>query len=481
MKKMKAKGLLEVTALISGDITRRNVPGNAFRRAKVRLIKKSRKAGLVSRGAGGTGDTDADKGGTREQTLRREASSGAGKNNEFKQADGDNSNDEVVRGVSLHRHKFERALSRVTEEECMSRESSLARDVGGFWGRKVETGGGSGDIFPSPNIPLTGTQELNFAIGDGGKSSGVPWSANRGERAEGSAGDSDRHPQLSSGGMEERDGSRRGGEGVRIADRQEGAGEPSVAASSANSSTGMVREEEDCAKSGGGDSCATLRRDSNSEGSMKRSSSTFNRQEASDMSRTDGDSRGEGTGYGGIGLVGTRREATSGRHYRSKGNRMKSNSGRSHESGGSSGGVTQAQAAKSPRRPPLGLLKSSKIGVATNSSDEEFKNDDAVAGSDGGRPPRLHRHIALTPPSSSSLPTPPPSVRHRLRRSEKSSARPGVNTHSHLTARRSRSKWSRTRLSARDKVSEPLTESPLEDVRTPFNPCMIHPVYNSGM
>ncbi|CAM9580783.1 unnamed protein product, partial [Laminaria digitata] len=84
MMQAKAKGLLEVTALISGDITRRNVPGNAFRRAKQRLTKKGRKAGLVSRGVDGTGDTKVDGGGTRGRTSGRATSSGAGGGREFK-------------------------------------------------------------------------------------------------------------------------------------------------------------------------------------------------------------------------------------------------------------------------------------------------------------------------------------------------------------------------------------------------------------
>lgn len=48
-RQARANGLLEVTALISGDITRRNIPGNAFRRAKARLMKKGAEAGLISR------------------------------------------------------------------------------------------------------------------------------------------------------------------------------------------------------------------------------------------------------------------------------------------------------------------------------------------------------------------------------------------------------------------------------------------------
>lgn len=481
LKQAKAS-LLEVTALISGDITRRNVPGNAFRHAKERLIKKSRKAGLVRRGAGGTGDTGTDQGSRRDQTLERATSSGEGGSNEFKQADAGNLDGDAVSGVPMHRHKFERELSRVTEEEHMSRESSFACSTGGFGGRDAETGGGSGGIFRSPNISRKGMEEGEFAveIGDG-NSNGVPWSTNRGDKGEESEGDIGRHPESSSAEMEERDGSRRSEEGARSAGRLEGAREPSVAASSADGSTGMGGEEGDFANSGGGDNCSILRRGSDGEGNMKRSSPTFNHEEAikylmgdsSDASsrvledtKTDGDSSGEGTRYGGVGLVDTRREASLGRHYGPKGNRMASESGRSDESGGSSGDVDKTQVAKSPRRPALGRLRSFKIRAVTHSSDNA-KVDDAV-GSDDGHPSRSHRPTASTLPSGSSLPPPFPSARHRLRGSDHPSARPGANTHSHLTARKTRRKWSRTRMSASDKMPDALMESPHEDVRTPL-------------
>lgn len=460
------------------------MPGNAFRHAKERLIKKSRKAGLVSRGAGGTGDTGTDQGRTRDQTLERATSSGAGGSNEFKQTDAGNLDGDVVSGVPMHRHKFERELSRVTEEEHMSRESSFACSTGGFGGRDAETGGGSGGVFRSPNISRKGMEEGKFAagIGDGGNSNGVPWSTNRGDRGEESAGDSGRHPELSSGGMEERDGSRRGEEGARSAGRLGGAREPSVATSSADGLTGMGGQEEDCADSGGGDSCSILHRGSGGEGNTERSSPTFNHEEAikyligdsSDVSsrvledtKTDGDSSGEGTRYGGVGLVDTRREASAGRHYRPKDNRMASESGRSDGSGGSSSGdLNKTQVAKSPRRSALSRLRSFKIAAVTHSSDNA-KVDDAV-GSGDGHPSRSHRPTASTLPSGSSVPPPFPSARHRLRGSDHPSARPGANTHSHLTARKMRRKLSRTRLSARDKMPDALMESPHEDVRTPF-------------
>ncbi|CAM9633940.1 unnamed protein product [Ectocarpus sp. 4 AP-2014] len=44
----KVNGLLEVTALTSGDTTRCNIPENTFRRAIARLMSKGVTAGLVS-------------------------------------------------------------------------------------------------------------------------------------------------------------------------------------------------------------------------------------------------------------------------------------------------------------------------------------------------------------------------------------------------------------------------------------------------
>lgn len=457
-------------------------------------MKKGRKAGLVNREARGTGDTDADEDGTRDQMMRRATSSGAGGNREFKQADEDNINDEVVRGIHMRRHNFGRALSRVTEEDRKSRDNSAAHvteedrksSITGLGSRDVEIGGGGGDIFLSSKILRkegVGKRESAAKVGDGGNDNAVPWSPSCGDRAEGSAGDIGRHPDLSSGGMEERDDSSRSEEGARSVGRWEGAREPSVAASRTEGSSVMVGQEGDCGNSSGGDSCATLHSGSDDEGNRERSSSTSNRQEAirhidgdsSDESRrvlenvkTDSDSSDEGGTYGGIGLVDTRREASLGRDHRPKGNRMKSNVRRTDESGGSSGGVENIQVATSPRRPPSGRLKGPRIDAIAHSSDDQIKVDDAIAGSGGGHPSRSRRRTSSTLPSGSSLSLPLPSTRHHLGGSENRSTRPGVNTHSHLKAKKMRIGWSRTRLSAGGTASDAVERSPLEDVSTPF-------------
>lgn len=136
----KAKGLLEVTALISGDMTRRNIPGNAFRRAKAKLMKKGEAAGLVSTGVQpGREDVDRERG---EQGLMREMPAG------------------------LDRLELGRELSRVSEEDSnFTRASRSNRSTGG--GRGLEKDG-SGDRRD------------------------LPWSSNSGKRRSKSGGRHDR-------------------------------------------------------------------------------------------------------------------------------------------------------------------------------------------------------------------------------------------------------------------------------------------------
>ena len=142
--KAKAKGLLEVTALISGDTTRRNVPGNAFRRAKARLLKKGKKAGLVSRGLDGSGQ------------------------------DGDKYDEDNLGGTPFHRLELPRALSRVTEEDCMSRDSSFMHNISGFSDRDLEAGGSGGrDSFRN-------ALALCDSLESGSGNSGMSWSSRRG-------------------------------------------------------------------------------------------------------------------------------------------------------------------------------------------------------------------------------------------------------------------------------------------------------------
>lgn len=113
----KAKGLLEVTALISGDMTRRNVPGNAFRRAKAKLMKKGAEAGLVSTRVQPQGEGVDQE--SAEQALERDMPSG------------------------LDRLELGRELSRVSEEDSnFTRASRSNRSMGG--GRDLERGGSSG-------------------------------------------------------------------------------------------------------------------------------------------------------------------------------------------------------------------------------------------------------------------------------------------------------------------------------------------------
>ncbi|CAM9722940.1 unnamed protein product, partial [Ectocarpus sp. 13 AM-2016] len=116
----KANGLLEVTALISGDNTRRNIPGNAFRRAKARLMKKGAAAGLVPRG-------------------EREVDSDVG--------DAKIDDDDAL-PTNLPRLWSVSELSRVSEEDSShTRGSKSTRSLGVFasaGSRDLETGGGGG-------------------------------------------------------------------------------------------------------------------------------------------------------------------------------------------------------------------------------------------------------------------------------------------------------------------------------------------------
>lgn len=145
----RAKGLLEVTALISGDMTRRNIPGNTFRRAKARLMKKGAEAGLVPTAGmhpGGRRDSlDREGGGAEQQqaALARDMPEG------------------------LDRLELGRELSRVSEEDSnftrASRERS-SRSTGGGGGRDLDRGG------------------------SGGSRSDLPWSSNSGKRRSKSGG-----------------------------------------------------------------------------------------------------------------------------------------------------------------------------------------------------------------------------------------------------------------------------------------------------
>ncbi|CBN76583.1 delta-9 desaturase [Ectocarpus siliculosus] len=144
--KAKANGLLEVTALISGDHTRRNIPGNTFRRAKARLMKKGAAAGLVPRG-------------------EREVDSDTG--------DAKNDDDDAL-PANLPRLWSVSELSRVSEEDSSHTGGSKStRSLGVFdstGSRDLETGGGGGGGG--------GDLGLENTIGEAERADvDVPWSA----------------------------------------------------------------------------------------------------------------------------------------------------------------------------------------------------------------------------------------------------------------------------------------------------------------
>lgn len=106
-----------MTALISGDNTRRNDPGSAFRRAKARLVKKVRDKGRVYGGgiSGGGLQTGSGSGGTRSTQP------------------------------SSSRFNFLRELSRVSEESA-SRASTSVRSFGSYGSGEIDLESCEGSI-----------------------------------------------------------------------------------------------------------------------------------------------------------------------------------------------------------------------------------------------------------------------------------------------------------------------------------------------
>ncbi|CAB1109757.1 unnamed protein product [Ectocarpus sp. CCAP 1310/34] len=142
----KANGLLEVTALISGDNTRRNVPGNAFRHAKARLMKKGAAAGLVPLGER---EVDSDTGDAKDD-------------------------DDDALPANLPRLWSVSELSCVSEEDSShTRGSQSTLSLGLFvsaGSRDLETGGGGG----GGDLGRENTISEEERAGVGGD---VPWSA----------------------------------------------------------------------------------------------------------------------------------------------------------------------------------------------------------------------------------------------------------------------------------------------------------------
>ncbi|CAM9174754.1 unnamed protein product, partial [Laminaria digitata] len=382
MLQTKAKGLLEVTALISGDTTRRNVPGNAFRRAKARLLKKGKKAGLVSRGLDGSGQ------------------------------DGDKFDEDNLGGTPFHRLELPRALSRVAEEDCMSRDSSFMRNISGFSGRDLETGASGGrDSFRN-------ALGLRDSLESG--SGNMSWSSRRGgggSRKKGSAQDIDialGPPRTSRGGERraERGGSSpRHGQGATgdAGRRWEGAREPSdVTARGSIDRVTSVRGDGEGHRDGGGNG---------GDGQRKASARTIAQTEAmkhlgcdsSDGSgraleraragesgtgpgrNGDGDvdaglgeqnrgpSRGGGATRSSIRLADTLNQANLGRGNWPKSDGKKKEAGQTGEGGGGDGGgVVKVNVTKSNVQKRFGRSRSPRIDVVNESSGDE-KTDTAGA------------------------------------------------------------------------------------------------------
>ena len=452
--KAKAKGLLEVIALISGDTTRRNVPGNAFRRAKARLLKKGREAGLISRDSGQQKDVENDK----DDTSGRKP---------FKDL-----------GLS-------RALSRVTEEDCMSRDSSFViRNMNGFDSRDLETGGSGGrDNFRNGMVAPEGVQGALEVIGGSGNDD-MPWSSRHGDRNRGNAGDIERGPKASTGRRAERSRSPRGQRATGGSGRSGGAREPSATARSTDPWTSVRRNEQGLGNGGASgrsgqtkgssgiisyeEACKRLNEDS-SDGSGRlpecaragpnETGPDRNGDGALDISlggHRRGPSRGGGGTRSSIRLADTLNEAKLRRDRWSRSVGKEDETDLPVEGGVEVGKVKMAKVeitkvTKSNQNSRVGLSRSPRIGVVNDSSGEEKVDIAAVPTSSGLLGSRSHRRTApKLPPDGSEL---------------SSSARLGVGAkdHSNAKAKRTKTGSSRGRSSARSRASD--TGSQLDDVR----------------
>ena len=434
--------------MISGDITRRNVPGNAFRRAKARLIKKGIEAGLVNRGADATGDTDADGGEAGDQALGKATSSGAGGSGELNQDDEGKTGDGLIRGAHLRNHRLTRALSRVTEEDNMSIGSSFMNSTRTFGGRDLESGDG-GSSFRSTVLHEGAEENTSTGTGGDGGTKDAPWSPLREESIDGSADDSG-STKAPSARRQTRSGPARDKEASQSTASLEGARGPSSDARIAHGSMKGLGEREDQGDDDDNDVSPILllplRR--SSKGRRIRASPTLARQRAtrnisdgsSEMSgrlsegaRAQSDSSAKEATPSGIDLAGPSSQTSDGSGRWPKPVRKKENT---DQANGSSG-------AGMPVHPTLGRSASPKADIVAHSSDEEKSSDPASVASGGGSPARSHRRGV----------------------SKGHSTRSGVNTHSHTTARRTRRRSS-TNMPLRDKAAEDLDGSSLDDVRT---------------
>lgn len=434
--------------MISGDITRRNVPGNAFRRAKARLIKKGIEAGLVSRGADATRDPDADGGEAGDQESGKATPSEAGGSSELKQDDEDKIGDGLIRGAHLRNHRLTRALSRVTEEDNMSIGSSFVTSARTFGGKDLE----SGDVssLRSSTILHEGAEEETSTGTGGDGDTKDAWSSLSEDSIDGSADDSGRKIKTPSARRQTRSGPDRDKEASQSTGFVGSARGPNGDAHMADGSMNVWAGTKDQSDDDGNDSSPILllplRR--SSKGRRIRASPTLARQRAS-RNISDGSSDvcgrlSEGVGAqsdsspkeatpSGIDLAGPSSQASNGSGGWPKPVRKKEPSEQANESSG----------AGRPVPATLGRSTSPKADIVAHSSDEKKSSDPTTVASVGGSPSRSHGQQI--------------SKRH--------STRSGTDTQSHSTTRKTRRRSSINR-SSRDKATENLAGSPLNDVRT---------------
>lgn len=439
-----------MTVILSGDKTRRNLPGNAFRRAKARLIKQGVKAGLVNRGAGARRDTGAGGGRAGDQASGRATSIGAERSDEFKHEDEDAPGDERVREAHLRRHNLARVLSRVSEEDSVSLGSSFVNSGRTIAGRDLESGG-DGSSFRSPIVTCKGADEKapKGVCGSGGKKD-MPWSPIRGGRTKGSADDSGRTVKNSSGRRQTSSAPPRDKEAAQRTDRLDKARGPSIAARVGDCRTSMWEEREDDDDSGGDDGNPIPIRHSGGNILRTGSSSTLCRQRviknlrdtSSDMSgcvldeaRAHNDISWKEAVRDGVRPIDPFRRASVGRVHWPKRVRNSEPTGQANES---SGGRVDGE----PVQSTVDRSSSFKVDIAYSSGEDSKSDATAVAG-DYGRSSRSHRRGISEYPFAES----------------------GVNIQPYSTARRKRHQSSRNRL-AHDMAAEDLPGSSLEDVRT---------------
>ena len=507
-------GLLEITPLVTGDRTRRNVPRDSFGRARARLISKGRKAGLINKSADDTRDIDGDRGRARNHTPQKGTPAGPRVSAEFKHEEESKLDGEGTKDVPLRVPDFGRALSRVTEEDYLSRDSSVVSGSVGFGDRDVESGGGGDDLFRSPMAILEGVEEREIAADVGGsvRSNTRPWEPTPQGGTNGSAGGSghdqelsisereesghscrgqeilqttgrvanvrapsgrtlvsnrsagvvgntangnqegSHHPELSIGGGEESGRSRHSEDAVQLTSRVENKRAPSGRTLMSNRSTGMVGKGGGCRDGGDSDGGELVRGDSSSVRNTNRSFRRLFRQEGS--RNLSGSIVDRGT-RSGVGTVVAGDEASFGRVSSPKIIHIKNNGSQANEGGGGSGAAEKQQVAQS-------LHWSSRYRSRTS------KNEAAVTSGDGGRPSSWQGQ----PPSPfySGYPISVFVSSARRRRGAWNTRSPlsGEKTNSHASERQKTPGSSTIMPSGFDKASEALKRSPLDDVRTAF-------------